>query len=207
MPLNTGYDYATFGLYPQATTSPSTVQDNYWIRITSFEPPSTNPTIAPAWVLDPPSNPPSWAGWNTLPNSRWVGPQPLAAGGTAGTSATHPGYYIYRKCFCLMAGYQNPTLTFQLRTDNKANAWLNSITNVLVPPTPASYSGTAITSQPTTASMFNVGLNCVYVLVENTGGPTGFDLAGTVSATGLMPASGAGAESSFAPCQCGTGTS
>lgn len=197
MPLDTGYSYATFSTYPVPTGTTSSITDNYWIKIASFEPPSGNPPIAPAWVL------PAYAGWQPIGNARWVGPQPTILGGTGGTSPTAPAYYIYRKCFCLMTGYRNPAISFQLRADNESNAWLNTTLNVLVPPSPSSYAGPPITSQPTTAAMFHAGLNCVYVLVQNTGGPTGFSLAGTVSATGLMPAAGAGANNSFAPCQCG----
>ena len=202
MPLNTGYDYSVFGLYPTPVgTGPSTRQDNYWIKIASYEPPATSVPIAAAWVLNP-----AIASWLTLPNARWVGPQPTGTSGGA-SSDTNPAYSIYRKCFCLMTGYQNPTLSFQLRADNESNAWLNSITNVLVPPSPDSYNTHApISSRPTAPGMFHAGLNCIYVLVQNRGGPTGFNLAGTVSATGLMPIAGAGAGNSFAPCQCGRAT-
>jgi hypothetical protein len=197
MPLNTGYNYSMFSLDPIPGTV-SNIPDNYWIKIASYEPPATSVPIAAAWVLNP-----TIASWLTLPNARWVGPQPTGTSG-GGSSQTNPAYSIYRKCFCLMAGYQNPALSFQLRADNESNAWLNGITNVLVPPSPDSYNTTApINSRATTPAMFHVGLNCIYVLVQNRGGPTGFTLAGSVSALGLMPIAGAGAGNSFAPCQCG----
>lgn len=202
LPLNTGYNYGTFSLYPQPTGSGnSPYQDNYWIKIASYEPPAPSVPVAPAWVL----NQSLVSLWLTLPNSRWLGPQPTPAG-SSGTSATNPAYSIYRKCFCLMSGYQNPTLSFQLRADNDSQAWLNGITNVLIPPSASSYNGSALTSRPTNASMFHAGPNCIYVLVQNNGGPTGFNLAGSVSALGLMPVAAAGVNNSFAPCQCGGAT-
>lgn len=196
MSLNTGYNYGTFNLYAQPVgMGPSAIRDNYWIKIATNDP---SPPVGPAWVY----NPAVVAPWSTLPGARWVGPAPTPTTGFP-ASASNPAFYIYRKCFCLMPGYQNPTLRFQLRADNESNAFLNSITNVLVPPSPSSFAGAPITSNPTNPGMFRTGLNCVYVLVQNTGGPTGFNLAGTVTATGLMPNAGAGANNSFAPCQCG----
>jgi len=198
MPLDTGYNYSNFSYYPVPSVQPSPVTDNYWIKIASFEPPSTSPPPAPASVLNP-----AWVGaWQPLGGARWLGPRPTVLGGTGGTNPSAPAYYIYRKCFCLMARYQKPALSFQLRADNESNAWLNTTTNVLVPPSPSSFSGQPLTSHPTNPGMFHAGLNCVYVLVQNTGGPTGFSLSGTVSATGLMPIAGAGVSPSFAPCQC-----
>jgi hypothetical protein len=199
LPLNTGYNYNGYTLYPQPSgTGPSTVTDNYWIKIASYEPPAASAPVAPAWVLNSALVSP----WVTLPNSRWLGPRPLPAS-SSGTSQANPAYSIYRKCFCLMPGYQNPTLSFQLRADNDSQAWLNGMANVLIPPSPSSFSGAPLNSLPTTPAMFRAGLNCIYVMVEDTGGAVGFNLAGNVSALGLMPVAGAGVNNSFAPCQCG----
>jgi hypothetical protein len=208
LPLNTGYNYNSFSVYPQPAGGTSTVSDNYWIKIASYEPPTPSVPVAPAWVL-PAAPPPPWAapltvviGGSTI-GSRWIGPRPVAAS-SPGTSVQNPAYSVFRKCFCLMQGYQNPQLSFQVRADDKVQVWLNSVTNTLVPAQIGNWGSNAINSLPTNPAQFQTGRNCVYVLVEdNLGGHMGFDLAGSVSALGLMPVAGAGTNVSFAPCQCG----
>lgn len=199
LPLNTGYDYTIFGLYPAApTTGNSPILDNYWIKIASYEPPTGTVTVAPAWVISP-------GGWPTLSGARWLGPRPLAAA-TPGTSASVPAYSIFRKCFCLMQGFQNPQISIQFRADNQSQVWLNTVTAQLIPASLTSWNATnPLTGSLTDASKFRVGLNCIYVLVEDTGGAIGFVLSGTVTATGLLPVAGAGVgpNPTFGNCSCG----
>jgi hypothetical protein len=104
-----------------------------------------------------------------------------------------------------MPGFQKPSINFQFRADNSSQVWLNSVVTTLIGPSPSSFSGPALTGGTSDASKFRTGLNCLYVLVEDTGGAIGFNLSGTVTATGLMPVAGSGTapNPSFAPCECG----
>lgn len=200
MEIGTGYDYNTFGLYlvPSSTTSNRT--DNFWIKIAAYEPPATTVAVAPAWVLNTTGIP--WA--LALPNSRWIGGRSVS-NSTSGTNSYTPAYTLYRKCFCLMSGYKNPSISFRARADDKIQVWLNTDTNTLLGPVFGNPNGAVLTSLPSNASMFKVGPNCIYVLVEDTVfGRTGFDLSGTVTAAGLMPAAASGVNASFAPCTCPT---
>jgi hypothetical protein len=210
LPLNTGYNYSNFSLAPQPPGGTSTVQDNYWIKIASYEPPATTMTVAPAWVL-PAAPPPPWAAplavtvGSSPIGSRWIGPRPVAAS-PPGSNQQNPAYSIFRKCFCLMPGYQGAQLSFQVRADDSVQVWLNSVTNTLVGPVSGSFNGIPRNGGTSNPAHFQTWRNCLYVLVEdNLGGQMGFDLAGVVSAIGLMPVAGAGTNASFAPCQCGGG--
>lgn len=195
MPLNTGYDHANFVVYG-APGSPSMIKDNYWIKIASYEPPATSVPIAPAWVIAPSTG---WAA--AMANSRWIGARTTSSSAT-GVSASNPGYSIYRKCFCLMKGFKNARINFQLRADDNVQVWLNGVTTTLVGPVFGRFPANQqpLTGQTTTG--FKQGKNCIYVLVEDTGGNAGFNLAGDVTATGLMPHAAYGIEQSFAPCNC-----
>lgn len=194
MPLNTGYDHGAFAPYPNPT-SPSTTQDNYWIKIASYEPPAPSSPVAPAWVIQ------KAGGWSLqFPNTQWIGPRNTNAA-PAGSSQNNPAYSIFRKCFCLMKGYKEARLNFQLRADDNVQVWLNSVTNTLVPAQIGNHSGTPLTAQ--TMNGFKQGKNCVYVLVEDTlNGSMGFNLSGSVSAIGLMPQAAASVNQTFAPCAC-----
>lgn len=198
--LNTGFNNGTFVPYATPAGTTSTIHDNYWIKIASYEPPAPGATIARAWVLNISGTP--WA--PPLPNSRWIGPMNSTLGPLGG-NPLNPSYSIFRKCFCLLAGFQNPQLNFQIRADDNVQVWLNTVTNTLVGPatgnlglsTPPRSGGTNNPHQ------FQVGRNCIYVLLEDYyGGHMGFNLAGSVSAAGLMPMAGAGPNSTFEPCQC-----
>lgn len=203
LPLNTGYNHGTFSPYATPSGAVSSIQDNYWIKIASYEPPAASTTVAPAWVLNPSFAP--WAPPISFPNSRWIGPRNTPASPT-GVSAINPGYSIFRKCFCLMAGYKNPALSFQMRGDDNINVWLNATTTTLLAPIIGNWGGGPVRSGGTNdVSRFRVGRNCIYVLVEDFGGHIGFNLAGSVSATGLMPTAGAGTGVSFEPCACSQG--
>lgn len=180
--LNTGYNNAAFNVY----TTPAPSPDNFWIKVAASNP----PVPAPSFMINPHQ---AWA--PALPNSRWIGATPTGMGA--------PFYAIYRKCFCLMPGYRNPQLSFQIRGDDSIQVWLNGVAGTILPAQGGSFGGPPL-SGTAQVSQFRAGVNCLYVLVEDTGGViSGFNLSGTVSAFGLMPVPAAGTATSFAPCNCG----
>jgi hypothetical protein len=196
VPLNTGYNHAVFAPYPAAPPVPtlSNVPDNYWINIASY--PTTAPPVGPSWVL------PAQAAWAApLPGSHWISAW-RTPNSPSGASAANPGYTIFRKCFCLLPNYRNPTLSFRARADNRIQAWFNSITNVALPAAVGNFNGTPLPSQPSNPNWFRAGRNCLYVLVEDMGGLMGFNLAGTIQADGLLPLPAAGTAQTFGGCQC-----
>jgi hypothetical protein len=211
MPLNTGYNHTAFQPYPIPSGTTSNIPDNFWIKIASYEPPASSTTVAPGFVLNPVASGAPWAPALTtnltIPPaaSRWIGPRPVTAS-SPGSSVNNPAYSIFRKCFCLMPGFTNPQLSFQIRGDDNIQVWLNTVTQTLVGPVAGNFQ-----SQPrsgaATPGMFRTGRNCIYVLLEDNfaNGHMGFDLAGAVSANGLMPVAGAGVDVSFAPCACNSG--
>jgi hypothetical protein len=78
---------------------------------------------------------------------------------------------------------------------------------VALQPSVGNYSGPPpqpLQSLPSSPSWFRQGLNCIYVWVQDRGGWTGFDLAGTMQADGLLPGAALGVDSNF-PCCAGTG--
>ncbi|MGC2237580.1 MAG: hypothetical protein WA584_15565 [Pyrinomonadaceae bacterium] len=197
VPLNTGYDHWLNAAYPitTAATPQQFLQDDYWMHL-------SNP-VANTWSA-------SYAitrhfGWWTpmispVFRSNWINSRTTWASAMP-TSPTNPGYTIYRKCFCLQNGYIEPRISFNIRADDGVTVWLNTILNTVLAPSPSNYTYTAATS-----SGFRVGSNCLYVLVEDTGGATGFDLNGTVSAyAGLLSTPSKGPNQSYAPCSCGGG--
>lgn len=130
--LGTGFDntLTVQAPYPNPPLALSNQQDNYWINIATF--PTTTPAVGPTWVLRSPQT-----GWFSvlLPSSRWISAWPTAASPSV-TSASNPGYTIFRKCFCLLPGYQNPNLNFRVRADNQINAYLNTTLNQVLTPAP-----------------------------------------------------------------------
>jgi len=194
VPLNTGFNNGNFTTY-----FPSGSPDNYWIKVAS-----SNTGTGPAFVIphqfwqQPLTLPPADGGFG----STWVGPT------STGTSPTGQfSWAVFRKCFCLTRNYKQPKLDFQLRADDMVGVWLNNAgaPNNIVPLQGGSFSGPAI-SGAANPSQFQTGRNCLYVLVVDTGSVvTGFNLAGKVSAFGLMPMAAAGTGGSFAPCQCDSG--
>ena len=192
--LNTGYNHSSFSPYPPPAPV-STTQDQYWINIASYP---TLPT-APAWVIQ------KAGGW-ALPfaATNWIGPRNTYAS-ASGVNPNNPGYSIFRKCFCLLPGYNNVKLDLkQLRADDTVQVWLNSQLNQVLAPSWGNFSGTPLSAS--TASGFRVGPNCVYVLVEDIyGGAMGFDLEGSVTGNGVMPVPAAGVNQSFEPCPCRAG--
>ncbi|WP_426028925.1 hypothetical protein [Brevundimonas sp. TWP2-3-4b2] len=196
MSLDTGYNYQTYAPYNQPAGGTSTIADNYWIKVAS----PNNPGSWPAWVLPATPAPP----WSPVsPTSRWIGPGPVALS----PAAQLPTYAIFRKCFCLKPNFKQPTLNFRIRADDNVQVWFNGILNVLVAPVVGNWNnsmGPPRSNTPTNPAMFKAGVNCLYVLVEETGGHTGFNLSGTVSAQGLWPNAASGVNSTF-DCPCVTG--
>lgn len=195
--LDTGYDHSVGAYY-----GPNSA-DNYWIKIASYEPPAGSVPVAPADVL-------FWAspvaGPTTAPDFSGTGVKFLAPNPTGtsspGTSGSNKGYSLYRKCFCLL-DTQDASLSFRLRGDDRVMAWLNTIFNILAGPGSVwSASDPSLQSRPTNVDMFQQGRNCIYVLVEDYWGTTGFSLHGEVTAPGLMPMMAQGPDASFAPCHC-----
>ena len=192
MPLNTGFNYSSFGPYPTVTTFVSTTQDNYWINIASYPP--TTPSVAPSFVLQAPTN------WQPpLPASHWISARSTVNSAT-GVIPALPGYTIYRKCFCLR-DFSAPSLSFTLRADDTVQVWLNSQVNVMLPPQLGNWFTTAVSSLPSNPSWFRAGTNCLYVLVEDIGGQTGLNLNGTVTVTGPAPVPASGTTPTY-PCGC-----
>ncbi|HEX7241085.1 MAG TPA: hypothetical protein VF263_12505 [Longimicrobiaceae bacterium] len=192
VPLNTGYNHAVFTPYGPAGI-PSVIKDNYWINIASYPP--TAPPVAPSWVL-PVS--PSWV--PAFPNTRWIGARNTTSS-PPGTSVQNPAYSIFRKCFCLLPNFKNASLKFQVRADDQIQVWFNTVLNVALPPTVGNWSGSPLSSKPSAPNWFRVGMNCIYVLVEDTGGHMGFDMAGTIQADGLSPLPAFGVDRTF-DCPC-----
>jgi len=190
LPLNTGYNYASWNQYPVG------VQDNYWINIASYTP--TTPPVGPTWVIP-------WAGWAPpLPGSGWISAR-NTRNSALGINDENRGYTIFRKCFCLLPGFKEARLKFSVRADDSLEVWLNTHLNKVLSATYGNFNPTDPPLSAGTDKGFRVGKNCLFVLVEDKGGAMGFDLAGDVTAIGLLPTPAAGVAQSFAPCSCQSG--
>ena len=196
VPLNTGYNHSINTAYPTVIppiSGPSD-RDNYWINIAS----APNIPSGPAWILHRPN---VWA--LAFTDTNWIGPRNTATG-SAGTTPDNPAYTIFRKCFCLLPGFKDAKLSFQVRADDTVQVWLNTQLNQVVAPAWGNWNGTPLTGS--TNNGFRVGRNCLYVLVEDFHGHMGFDLRGDVTGYGLLPMPAAGtAGTSFEPCACRQG--
>ncbi len=196
-PLNTGYNHGLPGPYPVGAA------DNYWIKIASYEPPSSGNTVVPvgpAWVVAPPT------AWTPVPGAQYISPRQTIFS-SSGTSPARPAYSIYRKCFCLLPGFANPRLEFRARGDDNMQIWFNSMRNTLVAPGAGNFNvndGPVYHRVTTNMAHFRAGRNCLYVLIEDNVafGATGFSLAGTITAAGLMPGAAFGPEGRFGNCGC-----
>jgi len=93
-------------------------------------------------------------------------------------------------------------LLFDVRADDNITVWLNTTLNTILPATQGHYSGTPLQAGTTDQTKFKIGVNCIYVLVEDLGGYMGLDLRGYMSAYGLLPMPASGTATSFAPCGC-----
>jgi hypothetical protein len=193
VPLNTGYNHAIFAPYPSVTTFTSTINDNYWINIASYPP--TNPPVASSWVLQ------QQAPWlPAFPSTNWISARHTIAS-PPGTSVDNPAYTIFKKCFCLLPNFKNASLSFQVRADDTIQVWFNTQLNKALLPSLGNYNAAPLQSLPSNPAWFHVGRNCIYVLLEDFGGFMGFDLTGTIQATGLSPLPAFGADQSF-DCPC-----
>lgn len=192
LPLNTGFDHSNFTVYLQPSGSGS-VTDNYWIKVAGSHPPPT----MPAFVINPHS------AWQQPMNGGGFGSQWISTTTPSGASPSNQiNFAVYRKCFCLMPGYKQAQMNFKIVGDDMIGVWLNSLSGNILPIQGGYYAGPAINGAAT-PSQFRTGRNCLYVVVIDTGSVvTGFNLAGTVSAYGLMPMAAAGTAASFKPCTC-----
>lgn len=195
VPLNTGYDHANSGPYATVTSSPSPTPDNYWINIASY-PPTLPPAPASSWVLQNPG--PPW--FADIASTHWISGRPTV--GSPGTFSD-PAYTIFRKCFCMLQAYTQPSLSFTVRADDTVQVWFNTQLNVVLAPTAGHYNLNVLTSSPSNPNWFRPGRNCIYVLVENYTGYMGFDMKGVIQAYGLMQGAAEGANQDF-PCPCTT---
>lgn len=211
--LNTGYNHVNSGLVPVGQ------QDPYWIKIASYEPPASPITVEAAWAVImpvgfvPPMSLPA-IGTNPSRPSRWLAPRQVPNSTTdpsgRGTNFGRPAYSLFRKCFCLLRGFANATLSIQVRADDNVQVWLNYLPNTLVAPAlgqyfpsqGAAHQGFAQQAGPADPGFFREGRNCLYVLVEDLTGNVAFNLVGTVNAAGLMPDPAIGNNGNFGRCGC-----
>ncbi len=195
VPLNTGYDHSLLVLdkYPTVTSNPSTVRDDYWINVASFP-----ANLGSAFVV-----PRSLTFWAVpFPNTNWISAWNTNTS-PSGSTTTTPAYALFKKCFCLQKGFKEAKVDFQIRGDDYIQIWLNGVSNQILPYSVGNWDTNRNPLSVKSDKGFRVGKNCIYVLVKDTGiEVTGFNLLGTVSAYGLMPAIAKGRESSFAPCAC-----
>ena len=198
--IGTGYDNANYSLYPVPSGTGGGVNDGYWIKIASYEPSNVTIPVAPAVVVNGVA-----AGWLPIPNvgtptSSWVSPRSGSAS-AAGVTPNNRSWSLFRKCFCLTAGYKNPSLKFTVRGDDNISVYFNTNLNTLVNPVTGQWSwGSGV--PVSTTNGFKQGKNCLFVMVEDAGGRTGFNLSGAASAQGLLPMAANGIPQSYDPCQC-----
>ena len=188
--LNTGYNHSLI-VDAAYTPIPPATQDNYWIKVWSTAPgfpaPSWAIPVSPAWFPTP------------LPDSNWINVQNSNAS-TYPSNSTTPGYHIYRKCFCLQQGFKNATMNLDFRADDGVAIWFNS---TWIQPFTAGNWWQSTPYTKTVNSGFRVGRNCMFVLIGDIGTYTGFNLAGSVTANGLLQTPAFGTAGTFQPCGCG----
>jgi hypothetical protein len=189
--LNTGYNHS---LIVDAPYTPTT-QDNYWIKVWS----TSGSFPAPSWAV-PIGTAPWWT--PVLSDSNWINVQ-NNNGSTYPTSVSSPSYHLYRKCFCLHQGFNNASMKFDFRADDGVAVWFNS--SWLFGFSAGNWAASTPYTIPSVTSGFKVGRNCVYVLIGDVGTYTGFNLAGNVTANGLLPTPAFGTAGTFQPCGCGGG--
>jgi hypothetical protein len=163
--LSTGIDPTTGSLLPLGALDP------VWTVISDPSPSTVEPR--PANILATPSS-----AWGVFSGSNWIGAQ----------SATENDYgdYEFERCFCLRDGFSNPILHLTLRADNRADVFLNGSTTPILQGTQDDFWSNvppdALANPLTTG--FKFGPNCLVVRVRNDSGPTGFDLTGSITASG-----------------------
>ncbi len=201
LPIDTGYNYQTYSAYPAPpAVGPSAVKDNYWINVASYLPPSGLSLVAaPSFVIK--DNLPWQAPF--APTSRWIGPLPTW-NSAAGSSDNDHAWTVFRKCFCLAPNFNGATLSFQTRHDESLQMILNTLNNTIYGPTLSNFANASVplvTLSSGQLSSLHAGKNCIYALLQDTGGAMGWDLTGNFNANGLYPYAAAGAQQSF-PCDC-----
>ena len=122
----------------------------------------------PATVINPNS------AWLTIPGTKWIA-----------ASYTGPnGEYRYEHCFCLDKYFSDAQLNVQLRADDRADVLLNGVLIGSTPPTYSFNMPVPTTINVTNQSLFQVGENCIELVVRNTHGVvTGVNAAVSYSAT------------------------
>ena len=161
--LNTGYDHVNNLVYPYGTA------DAFWRVVSDPDAGTTEPRPATTILKHP-----AW--WNPTPGSQW-----LSSYGTYSDSLN--GDYIFETTFCLEQGWKQASLSVQVRADDAAGIYLNGnyvgAGDPYNSPSPATL--TAINQ-----AWFVTGPNILRVVVTNIGAVAmGFNLTGTVSASGL----------------------
>jgi hypothetical protein len=204
LPLNTGYNHSVPGPYDTVMTYVSATRDNYWTYMSPF--PTINPAIGPSWVIKLPVKDGKNEWWAAMAGSSWINARNTEAGG--GSSPDNNGYVLFKKGFCLLPGFNPASLTFQIRADNRAFLYLNSVLCPLGSVSENFLSAIPFSGGTTDQTYFKVGINWFYVLVEDSGGGMGFDLVGEIKANGLLPTvaswDGKAQNAVFAPCPCNT---
>ncbi len=150
----------------------------------------------PSYVIQPS---PAWV--PPMTGSHWIGARSTYLSPSAASTA-YPAYTIFRKCFCLSEGYKNARLTFDVRADDTVQVWLNTQLNQILAPSQGQFWPGSPPVHRDTDKGFRVGVNCLYVLVEDFGGGMGFDMSGDIYADGLLPAPAKGVEQTFGQCTC-----
>jgi hypothetical protein len=141
---------------------PVNTDDDDWV--VTVDPSGFGSVPRPATVIAPH---PSWL---TIPGTQWV--TAWYFGGN--------GDYEYEYCFCLDDRFKNPQLTLQIRTDDSGDVYLNGNHVGAAASFGAAQPATLSTSNP---AHFQAGQNCIRIVVHNLGGaPTGFNMAGTITA-------------------------
>jgi len=198
LPLNTGYDYSNWNTYPAG------VNDDYWIRIASYPPVMPTP-VGPSWAVAYNGNFSAWsppmAGLTGIP-SIWINAFGSTNASPSGASAQNPAYAIYRKTICLPYGYGKVAIRGSVRSDEAIQIWVNSVLNTVLPPSPININGTPYPINYTNQAPFHPGINHLFVLVEDTGVHTGFDLAANLTTSNGTPTVAKGPQMTFEPCPC-----
>ncbi len=120
-------------------------------------------------------NQPGWikygmGGWNNIP-----GTLPIFGNTDA------PGTSEYERCFCI-TNLDGAKLDVSMRADNKANLYVNSYFNPILPTVLNNTFNTAlsaVSSSYTASNGLKLGKNCIRVRVNNESGLTGFAVKAT----------------------------
>lgn len=165
--INTGYNYAAGSTYPIGAADPN------WTVVADPDPNTTEPR--PAFVIT------QNGGWKPpLSGTQWISSYSNA------TDETN-GKYTFEFCFCLKEGYSKPILNLSLRADDRADVYLNNNpTPIGSTPNPSFNTPLPYQVPVHAANLFNVGRNCIKVVVENVHAVAmGLNLSGSITTNGL----------------------